>query len=74
MDHTFDVYVVFGVYRSDDKDGRNYVKTPLFVSHSLAQSQYEWQLFETHREWLPAGATYVTCYVAPRTIELYLTG
>lgn len=74
MDRTFDVYVVFGEYRSDDKDGRNYFKIPLFVSHSLAQAQYEWQLSERHREWMPQGATYLNCYVAPRTIELYPAG
>ena len=71
MDQEFPIYIVFGMHRIDTDDGRQYVTRPLFVSHSLAQAQYEWQLSEKHREWIPEGGVYVNCAVAIRNIPLY---
>lgn len=71
MDETFDLYVVFGTYRLDSDNGRSYHKVPLFASLSLAQAQYEWKLFEEHRDWLPEGATYLNCFFDYRRSNLY---
>lgn len=71
MDNMFEVYVLFGEYRVDSDEGRSYHKVPLAATLSIAQAQYEWQIFDQHRDWLPEGAVYVNSYLTPRAVELY---
>lgn len=74
MDETFETYILFGEYYIENEFGRYHTKQPLAATLSLPQAEYEWQIFDQHRDWLPKGATFVNCYFSVRNIELYPEG